>query len=831
MAWVTVLALSFLFYFIELTHCANITLQPVSINTTLNSTVVFSCEATADALSFRVNNLPDSNTDVTAKGFSVTSSGTGTIRAELEAIAYEHNNNTEINCTAITLSPLQAVTSNTVVLTIQGLLDSVVDLDYTFINGSSVLLTWTAPYTLDNVPITGYYIVNGLVNITATNKSIILSATNPDPCILNNVSVSPINDVGIGSSNNISFYYETVPLITPPVSVVPVIIDGQLISLNISINVSVLCIGEYPNSITVNILNTDSTVVNSASIPTQVNDQLMITGVITVPNNLNTFIVNVSFSNLGGELLPTPSFGFGKVGPVTNINSSIDNCSTIDITWTAPTVDDRVSILLYILRIYDAITGSLVTTVSVDDTSYQFMDNNLFIHRYTYVITGVNELGEGISNNDTFSYQRVPRSVKRAVLCMIAFNQTSANVSFNIPVIVECTGEAPGNATVTIQCNGTGVVYTDTILVGYAIQPMNITVSVLVPLYQQCNITFIVSNGAGSSEPFILPFVATILPTTSSTSVSSTLSPTVSTIASSSVLIMSVAAAGGLVVLLVIIIFCCLSLRLYHKKKLRNERKASESHGLLNERISFDGSSARSSIGSTTEETKLSPSQSTNSNEPPANTTKEATTGGAAAKEPIYSDLGVAPATTKLAKPEALSVEYADIDKIVPRSKATAQPQSYDDVVVSASGTTVIGATGGDSNLPAIPDKKSKRAATTGQEGTNDDMVVSASGTTVIGATGGDTNPPPIPDKKSKGAATTGQEGTNGETDAARNLPHHVNDDSHFPSPPPPPRPPHPHPPRPPPPPPHSPPPGSGEGGVQPGFIAADQATAIVSYL
>ena len=88
-------------------------------------------------------------------------------------------------------------------------MDSVGDLNYIFIDGSSVLLTWTAPYTLDNVPITGYYIVNGLVNITTTtNNNITLSATNPDPCILNNVSVSPINDVGIGSSNNISFYYE-----------------------------------------------------------------------------------------------------------------------------------------------------------------------------------------------------------------------------------------------------------------------------------------------------------------------------------------------------------------------------------------------------------------------------------------------------------------------------------------------------------------------------------------------------------------------------------------------------------------------------------------------
>ena len=96
----------------------------------------------------------------------------------------------------------------------------------------------------------------------------------------------------------------------------------------------------------------------------------------------------------------------GFLRPVTNIDSSIDNCSTINITWTAPTVDDRVSIQYYILRIYDAITGSLVDTVSVYDTSYQFVNNNLFIHRYTYVITGVNELGEGISNGDTFSYQR-----------------------------------------------------------------------------------------------------------------------------------------------------------------------------------------------------------------------------------------------------------------------------------------------------------------------------------------------------------------------------------------------------------------------------------------
>ena len=93
----------------------------MSINTTLNSTVVFSCEAVADVLSFRVNDEPANDGAVMAKGFSETSTNNGgTRRAELQAIAYEHNNNTEINCTAFTSSPLQTVTSNISVLMIQG---------------------------------------------------------------------------------------------------------------------------------------------------------------------------------------------------------------------------------------------------------------------------------------------------------------------------------------------------------------------------------------------------------------------------------------------------------------------------------------------------------------------------------------------------------------------------------------------------------------------------------------------------------------------------------------------------------------------------------------
>ena len=99
-----------------------------------------------------------------------------------------------------------------------------------------------------------------------------------------------------------------------------------------------------------------------------------------------------------------PSIGF--LGAVANIESSINNCSNISIYWDSPTVHDRVSILYYNLSIFDNVTGNLVDNVNVYGTSYQFEDEDIFIHRYTYVITGVNELGKGISKNKTFSYAR-----------------------------------------------------------------------------------------------------------------------------------------------------------------------------------------------------------------------------------------------------------------------------------------------------------------------------------------------------------------------------------------------------------------------------------------
>ena len=94
----------------------------MSINTTLNSTVVFSCEGTGDELTVRVNGEQATSKDVMDKGFSVTTTRntSGITRAELQAIAYDNNNNTKVECLAITFEPEEKVSSNTALFMIQG---------------------------------------------------------------------------------------------------------------------------------------------------------------------------------------------------------------------------------------------------------------------------------------------------------------------------------------------------------------------------------------------------------------------------------------------------------------------------------------------------------------------------------------------------------------------------------------------------------------------------------------------------------------------------------------------------------------------------------------
>ena len=100
-----------------------------------------------------------------------------------------------------------------------------------------------------------------------------------------------------------------------------------------------------------------------------------------------------------------PFISLGFLGPSVDINSNSYNCSTINVTWSDPDVNCG-NPVNYNLSIYDDITDQFLWSVAVNGTSYQFEDEYLFRHRYTYVISADNDFSEGISNNDTFSYQR-----------------------------------------------------------------------------------------------------------------------------------------------------------------------------------------------------------------------------------------------------------------------------------------------------------------------------------------------------------------------------------------------------------------------------------------
>ena len=104
---------------IILPYFTDITVHPQSVNTTLNSTVNFTCEGVAD-ISFRVNDTSAVNEEVINKGFTQQSqellSG-GIKRRVLIVKALEDNNNTNISCRVI---DSQIVYSDIAVLKIQG---------------------------------------------------------------------------------------------------------------------------------------------------------------------------------------------------------------------------------------------------------------------------------------------------------------------------------------------------------------------------------------------------------------------------------------------------------------------------------------------------------------------------------------------------------------------------------------------------------------------------------------------------------------------------------------------------------------------------------------
>ncbi|XP_019853916.1 PREDICTED: uncharacterized protein LOC109583147 [Amphimedon queenslandica] len=532
------------------------TVQPASLNATLNSTVSFTCEATKSTvflIYFYVGVISANEDSIVERGFIQESQYTlnETLQRSLSVWAQETNNNTNISCSTVPGN----IRSTIAILKIQGLLASVGDLTTTFINESSVLLSWTAPYTLDNVPITGYYIDDGSSNYTTSDTSFVISSTDPDPCILTNVSVSPINGVGRGEPAYTSFYYERVPVVTPIMSVMLLLYEAII---NVSMKINKLCIGEYPNIITFYVLETDGTVVYSNSISPEINELTMVmTGhsPLILPDISTVFIINVSLSNEGGEFNDVSSFGFASV-PVSNIRAVVYNCTNITISWDS--LNDASYINYYRLEIYDNSNDQLVNSAMVYGTTYQFKVEHLI---YKVIITGVNEIGKGMSKSSVISFQKIPRSPE--AVCTI-LNHTNDYVHFLVDILdtMDCILEAPDYIIIRVSCKEIGIVFSRIYPAEY-----NATEFVFsVPQYQaECNLSIVLSNDVGRSNPLIIPLDTTFPPTTNFIQL-----PTIlltSTNSTTSIVITAVTVSVCTVIILLIVCFSVLVIIIIHMKR------------------------------------------------------------------------------------------------------------------------------------------------------------------------------------------------------------------------------------------------------------------------
>ena len=183
--------------------------HPTSIASVDGSTVEFTCTANnTEAIDYRVNDTSASLESVTSKGFNELDAediDTLVIRRNLSVTVSSLYNNTEILCIAIG-DP--NVNSNTATLTVQGtthvhdnqqsllslisgLLSSVDGLSYSFIDCSTINISWSPPFTLPGTHITGYNI-----SVTTTNGTTTAYYTSNSyyQLSLTDITNSPYND-------------------------------------------------------------------------------------------------------------------------------------------------------------------------------------------------------------------------------------------------------------------------------------------------------------------------------------------------------------------------------------------------------------------------------------------------------------------------------------------------------------------------------------------------------------------------------------------------------------------------------------------------------------
>ena len=206
--------------------------HPTSIAAVDGSTVEFTCTANiTDTIYYRVNDTVASLGFIINKGFTELDTeniGTLEFRRNLSVTVSSLYNNTEILCRA--LGTDKNVNSNTATLTVQGSthvhdnqqlllslisgqLSSVDDLSYSFIDSSTINISWSPPFTLPGTHITGYNISvttsNGTTTDYYTSNSyyvLLLIDITDSPCDQITITVSGYNGLN-GKNESISGIY------------------------------------------------------------------------------------------------------------------------------------------------------------------------------------------------------------------------------------------------------------------------------------------------------------------------------------------------------------------------------------------------------------------------------------------------------------------------------------------------------------------------------------------------------------------------------------------------------------------------------------------------
>ena len=96
-----------------------------------------------------------------------------------------------------------------------GLLNSVNDLAVVSINSTTVLISWSPPFTLEGVPILGYNVTitnttsgeNETMSVEGDTTMLYYSIDHPDPDNNFTVTVVPINKAGLGEASSFVFHF------------------------------------------------------------------------------------------------------------------------------------------------------------------------------------------------------------------------------------------------------------------------------------------------------------------------------------------------------------------------------------------------------------------------------------------------------------------------------------------------------------------------------------------------------------------------------------------------------------------------------------------------